>query len=140
MTRRIASNFAAFAASIAIGCSGLACAQAATIEPVKSWSGRAPLDERPPLQTSIAKDGDWTRIWKQCRVEGPAPKVDFQKSLGLVAVRRGSVVKFMSVSVENGNLTTNVVVTADMPDYMSCAIVLVNRAGIKKVNGNPVGQ
>ena len=140
MARRITGNIAALAAAIAIGCSGLACAQAATVEPIKSWSGRVPLDERPPLQTSIAKASDWTRIWKQCRVEGPAPKVDFQKSLGLVAVRRGSVVKFMSVNVENGNLTTNVAVTADMPDYMSCAIVLVNRAGIRKVNGKPVGQ
>jgi hypothetical protein len=140
MTRRITGTVAALIAGIAIGCGGVAGAQAVTIEPVKSWSGRVPLDERPPLQSSIAKDSDWARIWKQCRVQGPAPKVDFRKTLGLVAVRRGSVVKFMSLNVEDGNLTTNVVVTADMPDYMSCAIVLVNRAGIKKVNGNPVGQ
>ena len=140
MTYRITHNIAALIAGITIGCGGLASAQAVTIEPVKSWSGRVPLDERPPLQTSIAKDSDWARIWKQCRVQGPAPKVDFKKTLGLVAVRRGSLVKFMDISVEDGNLKTNVVVTPDMPDYMSCAIVLVNRTGIKKINGNPVGQ
>ena len=140
MTRCFVGNIAALIAGIAIGCGSVASARAVTIEPVKSWSGRVPLDERPPLQSSIARESDWARIWKQCRVQGPAPKVDFQKRLGLVAVRRGSVVKFMSLNVEDGNLTTNVVVTADMPDYMSCAIVLVDRAGIKKVNGNPVGQ
>jgi hypothetical protein len=140
MTRRIYSRIASVMAGIIIGGGALASAQAITVEPVKSWSGRVPLDERPPLQSSIAKDSDWARIWKQCRVQGPAPKVDFQKSLGLVAVRRGSIVKFMSMSVEDGNLKTNVVVTPDMPDYMSCAIVLINRTGIKKVNGNPVGQ
>jgi hypothetical protein len=140
MTRRITTAIAVLGASLAIGCGGAMAAQATTIEPLNSWSGRVPLDERPPLQTSIANAGDWARIWKQCRVEGPAPKVEFQKSLGLVAVRRASLVKFMSISVENGNLKTNVVVTPDMPEYMSCAIVLVNRAGIKKVNGNPVGR
>jgi hypothetical protein len=140
MTRRITGDVAALIAGIVIGCGGVASAQPMTAAPVKSWSGRVPLDERPPLQSSIAKESDWARIWKQCRVQGPAPRVDFQKMLGLVAVRRGSVVKFMSLNVEDGDLKTNVVVTADMPDYMSCAIVLVNRAGIKKVNGHPVGQ
>jgi hypothetical protein len=136
----MAGNIAALMVGIIIGSGGLASAQAITVEPVKSWSGRVPLDERPPLQTSIAKDNDWTRIWKQCRVQGPMPKVDFQKTLGLVAVRRGSGVKFMNMSIEDGDLKTNVVVTPDMPDYMSCAIVLIDRMGIKKVNGNPVGQ
>ena len=140
MTRRFTGNIAALMAGIILGYGSLTSAQAMTIQPVKSWSGRVPLDERPPLQSSIAKDSDWARVWKQCRIEGPAPKVDFQKTLGLVAVRRGSVVKFVSMNVEDGNLTTNVVVTPDMPDYMSCAIVLVDRAGIKKVNGNPAGQ
>ena len=68
------------------------------------------------------------------------PKVDFRKTLGLVAVRRSSLVKFVGLNLEDGNLRTNVVVTPDMPDYMSCAIVLIKRTGIKKVNGNPVGQ
>lgn len=139
MTRGITSNLATLIAAI-IFFGGAASGQAITVEPVKSWSGRVPLDERPPLQTSIAKTGDWTRIWKQCRLEGPAPKVDFQKTLGLVAVRRASLVKFMNLSIEDGNLKTDVVVTPDMPEYMSCAVVLISRAGIKKVNGNPVGQ
>ena len=133
-------HITAFIAGLAIGFIGLAGAQAATVEPLKAWSGRVPLTERPPLQTSIAKESDWTRIWKQCRVQGPAPKVDFQKTLGLVAVRRSSLVKFMNLDLEDGNLRTNVVVTPDMPDYMSCAIVLISRTGIKKVNGKPVGQ
>jgi len=140
MTRRLTGYVAALMAGMVLGYGSLTSAQATTIQPVKSWSGRVPLDERPPLQSSIAKDGDWARVWKQCRIEGPAPQVNFKKTLALVAVRRGSVVKFMSLNVEDGNLMTNVAVTADMPDYMSCAIVLVDRTGIKKVNGKPAGQ
>jgi hypothetical protein len=140
MTHRFTRRAATLMAGVILGYGGLTSVRAITIEPVKSWSGRMPLDERPPLQSSIAKDGDWARIWKQCRIQEPAPKVDFQKTLGLVAVRRGSVVKFMGMNVKDGNLMTNVVVTPDMPDYMSCAIVLVDRAGINKVNGNPVGK
>lgn len=127
------------AAGIAVAIA-IAAPAAATVVPTQSWSGRVPLNERPPLQTSIAKPGDWNRVWEQCRVQGRPPKVDFQKQIGLLAVRRGSLVKFMDLNLEDGNLKTNVVVTPDMPDYMSCAIVLVNRKGIKKVNGNPVGQ
>ena len=57
-----------------------------------------------------------------------------------MAVRRSSLVEFTGLNLEDGNLKTNVVVTPDMPDYMSCAIVLIRRTGIRKVNGNPVGQ
>ena len=138
MTRGIALHVTALA--LAVGFTGVAGAQAAPVEPLNAWSGRVPLTQRPPLQTSIAKASDWTRIWKDCRVQGPAPKVDFQKTLGLVAVRRSSLVKFMGLELEDGNLKTNVVVTPDMPDYMSCAIVLIKRTGIRKVNGKPVGQ
>ena len=134
MPRAIAIPMTVFIAGLAIGLIGLASAQAATVEPLEAWSGRIPLTGRPPLQTSIAKESDWTRIWKDCRVQGPAPKVDFQKMLGLVAVRRGSLVKFMRMSLEDGNLRTNVVVTPDMPDYMSCTIVLIRRAGISEVS------
>ena len=43
---------------------------------------------------------------------GTGAESRFSEELGLVAVRRGSVVKFMSLNLEDGNLTTNVVVTA----------------------------
>ena len=140
MTRATTIHVTALVTGLAIGFIVFAGAQAATVEPLEAWSGRVPLTERPPLQTSIARESDWTRIWKDCRVQGPAPKVDFQKMLGLVAVRRSSLVKFTGLDLEDGNLKTNVVVTPDMPDYTSCAIVLIKRTGIRKVNGNPVGQ
>ena len=95
MTQRVTASIAVFIAGLCTA--GLADAQGNAVEPLKTWSGRVPLDERPPLQTSIAKAGDWTRIWKQCRIKEPAPKVDFQKTLGLVAVRRGSLVEFSRI-------------------------------------------
>ena len=58
MTRAITIHVTAFATGLAIGFIGFASAHAATVEPLKAWSGRVPLTERPPLQTSIARESD----------------------------------------------------------------------------------
>jgi len=47
---------------------------------------------------------------------------------------------FASLKLEDGNLKTNVVVTPDVPDRMTCKLVLVDRAGVTSVNGTPVGK
>lgn len=115
-------------------------AKSSQLKPQKSWSGRVPLGVQPPLQSSLATQDDFRRVWAQCQVKGTVPAIDFERRLVLVAVRRGSVVRFQRLTLDGGNLHTDVVVTPDMPPYMTCAIVLVDRAGIAKVNGAPVGR
>ncbi len=110
------------------------------VSPLQAYSGQLPLDVLPPMQSSIASASALQRVWTVCKVKGEPPKVDFARRLVLLAVRRGSVVRFMNVKLVDGNLTTNVVVTPDMPGYQTCAMVVIDRAGVQKVNGAPVGQ
>ncbi len=115
-------------------------AKTVSVKPLQSWTGRVPLVVQPPLQSSIGNSDEFTRVWAQCQVKVAMPKIDFDKRLALLAVRRGSVVKFQDLKLDNGNLKTTVVVTPDMPPHMTCAIVLVDRAGVTKVNGLPIGK
>lgn len=133
--RRIAAL--AIAACIAAGAYG---APGTTVRPLQSWSGRLPLDVQPPLQSSLATREDMARIWAQCHVKGAVPEIDFDRRIVLIAVRRGSSAKLTQARLVDGNLTTNVVVTPDMPPYMTCAIAVVDRTGIKTVNGAPIGR
>jgi len=133
--RRVAA--VALAACVAAAAHG---APGTTVKPLKAWSGRLPLNVQPPLQSSLATREDMARVWAQCRVDGAVPEIDFDRRIVLVAVRRGGSAKLAPGRLLDGNLTTNVVVTPDMPPYMSCAIAVVDRAGIKTVNGAPIGR
>lgn len=99
-----------------------------------------PLGVQPPLQSSIGTRDDLARIWTQCHVQGDPPAIAFDRRVVLLAVRRGSKVSFMPGTLVDGNLATNVVVTPDMPNFMTCALAVVERKGIARVNGAPVGQ
>ena len=87
-----------------------------------------------------ASQEEWARVWATCLMKGAAPAIDFDKHLVLVAVRRSSAVTFNDVKLDNGNLTTSVSASPDMPNHMTCALALVPRAGVTKVNGAPPGK
>lgn len=110
------------------------------VKVLQTWTGRVPLVVQPPLQSSVASAAQLQQIWALCQVKGDVPKIDFDKRLVLLAVRRGTTVRFKSLMIDGGNLTTNVVVTPDMPSHMTCTLALVDRAGTTKVNGLPLGQ
>jgi hypothetical protein len=133
---RLAAAFA-IAAAVAAAAHGAA---GTSVKPLEAWSGRIPLGVQPPLQSSLATREDLARVWAQCRVKGAVPEIDFDRRIVLVAVRRGSSARLTQARLVDGNLTTNVVVTPDMPPYMSCAIAVVDRAGIRTVNGAPIGR
>lgn len=115
-------------------------AKVTSVKLLQAWSGRVPLGVQPPLQSSLVTPADFARVWAQCQMKDTVPAIDFDKRLVLVAVRRGSVVRFQSMQVDDGNLKTSVVVSPDMPAYMTCALALVDRAGVAKVNGAPLGK
>ena len=111
--------------------------------PVKveqSWTGRMPLAVAPLVQSSVSTTEAWQGVWATCQMKGAAPAIDFERKLVLVAVRRSSFVRFSSVRLDNGNLTTSVTATPDAPGRMTCALALVPRAGVRTVNGAPPGK
>ena len=115
-------------------------AKVTAVKPLQTWTGYMPASVQPLFQQSLATADDLQRVWTTCQVKGTLPKLDFQKRIVLLAVRRNNGVSFASLKLEDGNLKTNVVVTPDVPDRMTCKLVLVDRAGVTSVNGTPVGK
>ena len=52
----------------------------------------------PLFQTSLANADDLQRVWSTCQIKGAPPKIDFQKHVVLLAVRRSSAVRFVDLS------------------------------------------
>ena len=97
-----------------------------------------PLAVPPLLQSSATSQEQWNSVWATCQMKGAAPAIDFDRQVVLIAVQRSSTVRFMDVKLDDGNLVTNVVATPDVPGHYTCALALVSRAGVSKVNGTPL--
>jgi hypothetical protein len=113
---------------------------ATPVKVLKTWQGHMPMAVPPLLQSSVSSQGQWNSVWATCQMQGAAPVIDFDKHLVLVAVRQSSVVSYQSVKLDNGNLVTSVAATPDKPNRRTCALALVPRTGVAKVNGTPPGK
>jgi hypothetical protein len=128
-------------AAIVLGASaGPALAVVTPVKVVQRWTGRVPLGVQPPLQSSVVSADALQVVWTLCQVKGEMPAVDFGRQMVVVAVRSGSTVRFQNMQLVDGNLRTNVVVTPDSPAHSTCALALIDRAGVTRVNGMPLGQ
>jgi len=126
-------------AALTLLVAGVALA-ATPVKILQKWSGRMPAEVPPLLQSSVSTQDAWSRVWATCQMQGAAPTIDFRKHLVVVAVQRSSVVSFQDIKLDDGNLVTSVVATPDMPAHNTCALALVPRAGVKKVNGAALGK
>jgi hypothetical protein len=127
------------ALALALASAGAALAST-PVKVLSTWTGHMPTAVPPLVQSSVSSQAQWTGVWATCQMKGAPPAIDFDKHLVLVAVRRSSVVSFDSPKLDNGNLVTSVVATPDKPNRMTCALALVPRAGVTKVNGLPPGK
>lgn len=115
----------------------LAVAQASArdVKPVQTFTGRMPLEVPPLLISPITSQAGLAQAFKACRVQQAVPTVDFTRRLVLATVNQGTEVTFSRLSLDNGNLRTNIAVTPDMPGWRTCAFAVVVRSGIRTVNG-----
>jgi len=121
----------------------VAHAATAAVTPVKvqqRWTGRVPAGVAPPPQSSLVTADALTVVWTLCQVQAPMPTVDFGRQLVVLAVRKGTTVRFQNAQLVDGNLRTNVVVAPAAPAQTHCALALVDRAGVTTVDGLPPGQ
>ena len=108
---------------------------AADVKPTRTWTGRVPHPVPPPLVSSVASPQAFRQVWALCQVKGDVPEIDFGTHLVLVAARRSSNVRFARLQLVDGDLRTTVVVAPDTPRHATCALALVPRAGIDRVDG-----
>lgn len=116
------------------------------IEPIRSWSGKKVSNERltaAPEKGYVSDRAEWEKLWRDWRAsEEAVPTVDFTKNLvafctaqtpnscGIkLLLSEASDLRIQTFStLIGGNSTTF--------DYM---LVEFSRAGIKTINGQPVG-
>lgn len=115
-------------------------AAATPVKVLRTWTGHMPLEVPPLFQSSVATADAWPRVWATCQMTGAPPEVDFGKHIVLVAVRRSTDARFAKVTLDGGNLATSVAVAPGTPKQQTCALALVDRAGVVTVNGTQLGR
>jgi hypothetical protein len=117
-----------------------ASAAVKSLKPLKTWSGQMPLAIPPLVQSSVVDANVWRQVWATCQMKGAPAEVDFDKRMVLVVVRRANNLKFSGIKLDNGNVTTSVGVGSGQPDHYTCALAMIDRAGVSTVNGQPLGK
>lgn len=66
------------------------------------------------------------------------PKIDFEKSIVLLATTRGSELSIEGPRLKDGDLTVGFITTDDLRPGFRYLLVVHPRAGVKTVNGKPL--
>ena len=111
-----------------------------TLKPLKTWTGRMPLAIPPLVQASVVEPHVWQQVWATCQMKGSPANVDFTKNIVLLVVRRANGLRFSSIKLDNGNVATSVAVGSGRSDHYTCALAMIDRAGVDTVNGQPLGR
>ncbi|MEO8679760.1 MAG: hypothetical protein ABI665_11980 [Vicinamibacterales bacterium] len=110
---------------------------------VQQWSVRVarPLALEAPIKGFVTNEADFSHLWQVCQIKGDAPTIDFGQYLILVATSRSSVFKVRAIQVDDtGDLKTVVIATPDFARDYAFVITQVERAGVKSVHGQAIGQ
>jgi hypothetical protein len=113
----------------------------------QSWSGRLFGKEKEALRMLAPADGfvdsskQFHAIWKAWRTEEKIPAVDFDKKLVLFATAPGpNQVTLMPVVDAAGNLSAKTIATLVGGPGFGYTIVVIDRDGIKTVNGKSLAK
>jgi hypothetical protein len=106
------------------------------VKPLKQWSGSVDdLSLQKAAPEIIVAAPELEKLWQAWKVSGPAPKVDFAQKLVVVTTTRGSRLRFGATLDEKGNLQVAGMATRDLRPGFRYVIAVVNREGVKTVNG-----
>jgi hypothetical protein len=94
------------------------------------------LQDKAPKNGVLVSEAGWKELRKAWDIK-EAPKVDFRKTILVVATTRGSVLK-VSPRVTDGDLTVFTTSTRDLRPGFRYAIESVAREGVKTVVGQPL--
>lgn len=122
-------------------------AMALTLQPagpravVERWTGRVDkgaVSAAPP-SSPLRTSEELAHLWKAWQIKAALPKVDFSRHLLLVYTATSSVFQLRSLSVDaGGDLKAVLVATPDMTADYAYIIALVDRAGVKSIEGRPL--
>lgn len=119
---------------------GLGTARAADAKAVKfskQWKGSVDDEALQKVGPEvIANAKTLAELWKAWKVEGKAPKVDFDKEIVIVQTAGGSRINVGDARLdEKGNLQVLGMATLDLAPGFRYVIGTISRDGVKSVNG-----
>jgi hypothetical protein len=94
------------------------------------------LQDKAPKYGVVVSEDRWKELQKAWGIKG-APKVDFGKTILVVATTRGSVLK-VTPRVSDGDLSIFTTSTRDLRPGFRYAVESVSREGVKTVVGQPL--
>lgn len=106
---------------------------------INQWSGRTTLEKAKlaPKDKFLTGPEQLARLWKEWRVKGEPPAVDFKKTAVLVVAAGGSKLKAVPILTDKGNLIARVEATTDITPDIGYSILAVSARGVKTVHGKP---
>lgn len=106
------------------------------VEVIQKWSGTI---KEAPFHTAVIVDAEaFAEAWNRLGVPGNTPNLDFTRCVVIAAAIRTSGLYIWPSLDESGDLKTGIVATPDQPGYISYALAVIPRLGIKTVDGNPL--
>ncbi|QDU20871.1 hypothetical protein [Urbifossiella limnaea] len=94
------------------------------------------LQDKAPKSGVVVSAAGWKTLQEVWGIKD-APKLDFGKTILVVATTRGSQLK-LTPRVTNGDLKVLAISTRDLRPGFRYAIESVSRDGVKSVNGQPL--
>jgi hypothetical protein len=105
------------------------------LKPTKEFRGRVSNE-----LALAAKDGyvagprAWARLWKDWKIEGKLPKIDWKNEVVLIGTSNGSRLS-LNARLEMGDLRLSVFGTDDLRPDSGFHIIVVPSKGVKTING-----
>jgi len=83
----------------------------------------------------IAGPKAWAKLWKDWKMEGKLPAIDWKKEMVLVVTSEGSTVTLSAKLGDKGDVKTESVGTDDLRADSVYVMIVVPSKGVKTING-----
>ena len=129
-----------FAALLAVVVAGLfssvALAEKKALKATNEWTGSVADEKLLKDAPSVVTDAkSLEKLWKDWKIEGKVPEVDFTKEIVVITTTSGSKLKLFANLDDKGNLEVGGLGTRDLVEGFRYVIATVPREGVKTVNG-----
>lgn len=131
--RAVLVGLVAFAAAAPLGAAGRK-----DVALGKTWSGSIENENAAKPECLVSAKA-LEAIWKEWKLGGEPPKVDFAKDIVVAVYSSGSLLKLSNARLDDaGNLEVLGLGTLDLHPGFRYVMAVVKKDGIKTVNGKPL--
>jgi hypothetical protein len=106
------------------------------VKPLKEFKGRVSHElARAAKDGYVAGPKAWAKLWKDWKIEGKLPKIDWKNEIVLIATSGGSGMGLSASLDDKGDLKGIAFGTADIRPDSAFHIIVVPSKGVKTING-----